>query len=49
MSQRYNQSLGKELAMPTQRKIVFKNFPTFEKKIKNSTHKPTDNDKETQY
>jgi hypothetical protein len=40
--------LGKELAKPTQDKIVFKKFPYPSKKIKNATHNPTDNDTETQ-
>ncbi len=31
-SPRYNQSFVKELAKPTQDKIVFKNFPTLQKK-----------------
>ena len=43
-SQRSNQSFVKELAKPTQRKIVFKKFPSPSKKIKNATHNPTDND-----
>ena len=29
-----------ELAKPTQKKIVFKKFPTLQKKIKHPTHKP---------
>jgi len=42
-----DQSFVKELAKPTQNKIVFKKFPPF-KKNKNATHKPTDNDTESQ-
>jgi len=30
-----------ELANPPQDKIVFKKFPTLQKKIKNATHNPT--------
>ena len=37
-SQRTDQSFVKELAKPTQDKIVFKKFPTLLKKIKNATH-----------
>lgn len=37
-SQRTIQSFVKELAKPTQEKIVLKNFPTLQKKIKNATH-----------
>ena len=37
-SQRCNQSFVKELAKPTQDKIVIKKFPTLLKKIKNATH-----------
>jgi hypothetical protein len=48
-SQRTDQSFVKELAKPTQDKIVFKKFPDPSKKIKNATHNPTDNDKVTQY
>jgi hypothetical protein len=52
-SQRTDQSFVKELAKPTQDKIVFnpESFrdPTLQKKIKNATHNPTDNDTETQY
>jgi hypothetical protein len=44
-----DQSFVKELAKPTQDKIVFKKFPNPSKKIKNATHNPTDNDTETQY
>jgi len=33
-----DQSFVKELAKPTQDKIVFKKFPTLQKKIKNATH-----------
>jgi len=33
-SQRYNQSFVKELAKPPQDKIVFKKFPTLQKKNK---------------
>jgi hypothetical protein len=33
-----DQSFVKELAKPTQDKIVFKKFPTLLKKIKNATH-----------
>jgi len=40
-SQLTEQSFVKELAKPTQDKIVFKNFPNPSKKIKNATHKPT--------
>ena len=43
-----DQSFAKELAKPTQDKIVFKKFPDPSKKIKNATHNPTDNDTETQ-
>jgi hypothetical protein len=42
-------AVNKELAKPTQDKIVFKKFPDPSKKIKNATHNPTDNDKVTQY
>ncbi len=38
------QSFVKELANPTQDKIVYKKIPTF-KKIKNATHNPTQTDK----
>lgn len=48
-SQRTDQSFVKELAKPTQDKIVFKKFPYPSKKIKNTTHNPTDNDTETQH
>jgi hypothetical protein len=41
------QSFVKELAKPTQNKIVFKNFSTLQKKIKNATHNPTQTDKKT--
>ena len=44
-----DQSFVKELAKPTQDKIVFKKFPDPSKKIKNATRNPTDNDTETQY
>ena len=37
-SQRTDQSFVKELAKPTQDKIVFKKFPDPSKKIKNATH-----------
>jgi hypothetical protein len=37
-SQHADQSFVKELAKPTQDKIVFKKFPTLLKKIKNATH-----------
>jgi len=37
-----DQSFVKELAKPTQDKIVFKNFPSLQKKIKNATLNPTD-------
>ena len=37
-SQRTDQSFDKELAKPTQDKIVFKKFPDPSKKIKNATH-----------
>jgi hypothetical protein len=40
--------LLKELAKPTQVKIVFKKFPTLLKKIKNATHSRHENDTETQ-
>lgn len=30
-------------------KIIFKKFPTLQKKIKNATHSRHDNDTETQY
>ena len=33
-----DKSFVKELAKPTQDKIVFKKFPTLQKKIKNATH-----------
>jgi len=33
-----DQSFVKELAKPAQDKIVFKKFPTLQKKIKNATH-----------
>jgi len=48
-SQRTDQIFVKELAKPTQDKIVFKKFPDTSKKIINATHSPTDNDTETQY
>jgi len=48
-SQRTDQSFVKELAKPTQDKIVFKKFPDPSKKIKNATHNPTDNETATQY
>jgi hypothetical protein len=51
-----DQSFVKELAKPTQDKIVFKKFPNPSKKIKNATHNPRhnidnglQNDTETQY
>jgi predicted metal-dependent RNase len=44
-SHRSNQSFVKELAKPTQRKIVFKKFPDPSKKNKNATHNPTQTDK----
>jgi hypothetical protein len=47
-SQRTDQSFVKELAKPTQDKIVFKKFPDPSKKIKNATHSRHDNDTETQ-
>ena len=37
-SQRTDQSFVKELAKPTHDKIVFKKFPTLQKKIKNAPH-----------
>ncbi len=40
-SQRNSQSFVKELAKPTQDKIVFKKFPFPSEKIKNATHNPT--------
>jgi hypothetical protein len=40
-----DQSFVKELAKPTQDKIVFKKFPDPSKKIKNATHNPTQTDK----
>jgi hypothetical protein len=40
-SQRTDQSFVKELAKPTQRKIVSKKFPDPSKKIKNATHNST--------
>jgi len=43
-SQRTDQSFVKELAKPTQDKIVLKDFPPF-KKIKIATHNPTQTDK----
>jgi hypothetical protein len=43
-SQRSNQSFGKELAKPTQDKIVLKKFPTRQKKLKNVTNNRPDND-----
>jgi len=42
-SQRNSQSFVKELANPTQDKIVFKKFPSPSEKIKNATHNPTKN------
>jgi hypothetical protein len=39
-----DQSFVKELAKPPQDKIVLKNFPTLQKKIKNATHTPTQTD-----
>jgi len=45
-SQRTDQSLVKELAKPTQDKIVFKKFPTLQKK---RNAQPTLNDTEIQY
>jgi hypothetical protein len=45
--------IAKELALPTQTKIVFKTFPNASKKNKNtptlSPTNTTDNDTETQY
>jgi hypothetical protein len=46
-SQHADQSFVKELAKPTQDKIVLKNLPTLQK-IKNATHNPTDNDTDTE-
>ena len=43
-SQSKHQSFVKELAKPTQDKIVFKKFPDPSKKIKNATHNPTQTD-----
>jgi len=40
--------LLKELAKPTQEKLVLKNFPTLQKNKKLNAQ-PTDNDTETQY
>jgi hypothetical protein len=40
-SQRCNQSFVKELAKPTQDKIVFKKFPTLQKKNKKRNAQPT--------
>ncbi|MCB0536167.1 MAG: hypothetical protein KDE33_01445 [Bacteroidetes bacterium] len=37
-----DQSFVKELAKPTQDKIVLKKFPNPSKKIKNASHSPTD-------
>ena len=48
-SQRSNQSFVKELAKPTQDKIVFKIFPDPSKKNKKRNAQPTDNETETQY
>lgn len=48
-SPRTDQSFVKELAKPTQEKIVFKKFSRPFKKIKNATHNRQDNDTETQY
>jgi len=48
-SQCYSLSFVKELAKPTQEKIVFKKFPDPSKKIKNATHNPIDNDTQTQH
>ena len=42
-SQRCNQSFVKELAKPTQDKIVFKKFPSLQKNKKRNAQ-PTDND-----
>jgi len=39
-----DQSFVKELAKPTQEKIVLKKFPNPSKKIKNSTHHQTQTD-----
>ena len=44
--------IAKELALPTQTKIVFKKFPNASKNKNTPTHSPTiteDNDTETQY
>lgn len=41
-SQRSNQSFVKELAKPTQSKIVFKNFPTLQKNKKCNAQPDTD-------
>jgi len=46
-SHRTDQSFVKELAKPTQDKIVFKKFPDPSKKKRNA--QPTLNDAETQY
>jgi len=43
------QSFVKELAKPTQDKIVFKKFPDPSKKNKKRNAQPTLNDTETQY
>ncbi|PKP41780.1 MAG: hypothetical protein CVT96_06560 [Bacteroidetes bacterium HGW-Bacteroidetes-13] len=42
-------ALSKSLQSRPNRKIVFKKFPTLQKKIKNATHSRHDNDTETQY
>jgi len=44
-----DQSFVKELAKPTQDKIVFKKFPDPSKKNKKRNAQPTDNETETQY
>jgi hypothetical protein len=41
-SQLTDQSFVKELAKPTQRKIVFKNFPTLQKNKKRNAQPDTD-------
>ena len=48
-SQPADQSFVKELAKPTQRKIVFKIFPDPSKKNKKHNAQPTDNDTKTQH
>jgi hypothetical protein len=45
ISQPADQSFVKELAKPTQDKIVFIKFPRPFKKIKKTTHNPTQTDK----